>query len=190
VRRIALMALLMVGTMGEQRGTVSYLTSTAASNANAFVAGKVELGATPAVSGLMTFTAQYPGAQEYGSITVGNTGTVSLRYAISNEKVSGDDELKSGLKLTVKTGAGGTCNATGFSSYATTLYATSDLVPATSKIVGDTTVGSQAGDRTLTPGTSETLCFSVSLPETADTGTQGKTIQVKFTFASEQLSGT
>jgi hypothetical protein len=192
VRRLLLMALLVVGTMGEQRGTLAYLTATAGSSANTFVAGKVELslGANPA---LWTLSGVYPGADPtYAPITVQNAGSVSLRYALRDEVANGSDvALATALQLTVKLATlAGDCTAAGFASIPTTLYGPASLVPAGGKVLGDKAVGSHTGDRTLAPGSSDILCFQVSLPSTAATTLQNKTSDVQFTFDAEQLSGT
>src|SRR5687768_14743730 len=88
MRRLAIMVLLIVGTMVPGRGTVAFLTSSTASAANTFSAGSVELADIPATA-LVTFSNMYPGAEVYGSVTVRNSGTVTLRYSVAT--ASADD---------------------------------------------------------------------------------------------------
>jgi hypothetical protein len=51
---------------------------------------------------------------------------------------------------------------------------------------GSSVSGSQAGDRSLLAGASETLCFRVTLPLSADNTYQNLSNTTTFTFDAEQ----
>src|SRR5688500_13375297 len=106
MRRLAVMVLLMVGTMSPGRGTLAFLTSSTASASHTFTAGSVILAGVPAPA-LVTFSNMYPGAVVYGSLTVSNGGNNSLRYAVTSSGTNADGKSLA-TALILEVGAGST----------------------------------------------------------------------------------
>ena len=195
MRRLAIMVLLIVGTMAPGRGTVAFFTSATASAANTFSAGSIELADIPATA-LVTFSNMYPGAAVYGSVTVRNSGTVSLRYSVAT--TSADDgttplgDLASALQVEIRHSAP-TCNAAGFSSGTLAQAGESafgNTTGALKYVMGDAADSANAFNRELAPGaTDATLCLRVRLPENAVTALQGQSTNVKIKFVGVQKSG-
>jgi hypothetical protein len=121
------------------------------------------------------------------AVTVSNTGTGVLRYAISGTSTDADGKhLNTQLLVTVRQpdgNAGSSCALmTGNSLF-------SAVVPTAGvNMVGDPTQGAQAGDRTLTAGSTETLCFKASLPLATTNAYQGTASTYTFTFNAEQTA--
>ena len=53
---------------------------------------------------------------------------------------------------------------------------------------GDPQIGANPGDRGLGGGTSETLCFRVTLPVDTDVLYQSASTTARFTFSAEQIA--
>ncbi len=118
-----------------------------------------------------------PGDSLTAALTVDNTGTAALRYAMDATATSA---LGDALTLEVRT-AGTSCAA--FDG--TSVLAATALDGAG---IGDSAQGDDAGDRVLAAVTGETLCFRVSLPFSAPNALQGATSDVTFTFDAEQTA--
>jgi hypothetical protein len=116
----------------------------------------------------------FPGDSGSATLTVTNSGTGQLRYAMTTVAVD-PDGLADQLELTVTEGA---CPGSG-----ATLYGAAALDAAA---FGDPTQGADAGDRALDAATSESLCFAWALPSTTDDAYQGTSASATFTFAAEQ----
>jgi spore coat-associated protein N len=182
-RRAGLLAVLaaglVAGSMGAGALSLALFTSTAAVSGNAFTAGTVVIGAAPATAAL-TATNMMPGDVVNGQITVSNTGTAQLRYAMSSASTNADTKaLRDQLTLTVKT-LGTSCAA--FDG--TQLY-TGALNGAA---FGSNAAGQQAGDRSLNAGANEVLCFRATLPLATGNTFQGATTTATFTFDAEQTA--
>src|SRR5439155_4042690 len=106
----ALMVLVMLAAIGGPRigATSAVFTDSASSSGNTFSSGTVILS----TSGSITFTspAMHPGDLVVAPITVSNTGTLGLKYALVSTTT--EDTLAAALQLTVKTGVT-TCTAAG-----------------------------------------------------------------------------
>src|SRR4029077_14054640 len=112
-RRILLIlgAALTVATIGVGAASLAIFTSTANVPANTFTAGTVVISTNPA-SALVTIAAMAPGDQVTAPITVSNTGTLDLRYAITSAATNADGKgLKDQLVLTIKSGVATCTNA-------------------------------------------------------------------------------
>ena len=194
-RRRQLIGLLFVAatvaTIGAGSFSLAIFTSTATVGANAFTTGTIVLGVAPATA-IFTSASMMPGdsvpaAVAGQAVTVSNTGTGALRYAISGTSTDADSKhLNTQLLITVRQpdgNAGSSCTLmTGtqlFSAVVTT---------AGVNMVGDPTQGNQAGDRALAAGTNETLCFKASLPIGTGNAFQAATSTYAFTFAAEQTA--
>ncbi|HET7659979.1 MAG TPA: TasA family protein [Oryzihumus sp.] len=148
------------------------------------VAGTVSLTTTP-TSAAFNVTDLAPGDIRYSTITVKNSGTLASRYSLGASVNGATPNLASQLSLAaVATDA--PCGADAFTT-GSLLFATDG--PLSSKMLfGDTTRGAQAGDRPLSAGQSETLCFRASLPSDVDNKFQGKSAAMTFDFYSEQTA--
>lgn len=185
-RRVLLIlgAALTVATIGVGAASLALFTSTANVPANTFTAGTVVISTNP-VTALVTIAAMAPGDAVTAPITVSNTGTLDLRYAISSVATNADAKgLKDQLVLTIKSGVA-TCTNAAYAATGTIEY-TGDLDSTTGKLVGDAASGSDPGDRLLAASTSEVLCFHVSLPPATGDTFQAATTTATFTFDAEQ----
>lgn len=192
-RRIVAMLLvaLTAGTIGAASFSLAIFTSTATVGSNAFTTGTVILGVAPA-SAIFTSANMMPGdAVPAGvpgqAVTVSNTGTGALRYAISGLSTDADGKhLNTQLLIIVRQpdgNAGSSCTLMTGNSLFNAVVPTAGL-----NMVGDPTQGNQAGDRTLAAGTSETLCFKASLPIGTGNAYQAATSTYTFTFQAEQTA--
>lgn len=197
-RRRALFALLMAGAalISATGATMSLalFTSTAASGNSVFTTGSITIGVNPS-SAIFTANSMMPGdsvpADVLGAptgavVTVSNSGTAQLRYAITG--IATNAPLASALVITIKqpdNNAGSSCTA--FSG--NTINTATTVGTSATKLVGDPATGSQPGDRTLAGLTSETLCFRATLPSTVtDPALEGATTTMTFTFSAEQTA--
>ena len=151
---------------------------------NTFSAGTVDLTVGPATA-VVTMPAMAPGDQVTAPLTVGNAGTLALRYAVTSTTT--EDTLASSLTLTVKSGVA-TCSNAGFGGSGTVRYTGVLGSTGTTALLGNVSQGNQAGDRTLAPGTNEVLCLNVRLPLATANASQGQTTTATFTFAAEQTA--
>jgi predicted ribosomally synthesized peptide with SipW-like signal peptide len=178
VRRAGLILLLAASaalTVGTGASTLAIFTDSANATA-AFSAGTVDLTAAPAT--VFTANGIYPGDSGIQTVTVGNGGTGTLRYAMSTSATNADGlGLAAQLELTI---TAGTCPGAGGP-----LYGAAALGSAA---FGNPAQGAQAGDRTLAGAASEDLCFAWSLPTATGNGFQGAATTATFTFAAEQTA--
>lgn len=194
-RRRGLLALLMAGTalISAAGATMSLaqFTSTVPVGGNGFTTGTIVLGVIPATailsSGAMMPGDSVPALVPGQAVTVSNTGTAQLRYAISGTSTDADGKhLNTQLLIIVRQpdgNAGNSCTLFNGNVLFSAVVPTAGV-----KMVGDPTQGFQAGDRTLNNGTSETLCFKASLPLATGDGYQGATSIYTFTFNAEQTA--
>ena len=170
---------LVAGSMGAGALSLAVFTSTAAVTGNAFTAGTVVIGAAPATAAL-TAADMVPGDVVNGQITVSNTGTAQLRYAMSSASTNADaKDLRDQLTLVVRT-AGTGCGAfDGAQLYSGALNGAA---------FGSNAAGGQTGDRTLDAATNEVLCFRATLPLATGNSFQGATTTATFTFDAEQTA--
>jgi hypothetical protein len=184
--RTLLVLLLLVGlTAGFASVGSALFTSTATVDANTFTTGTVIISTTPTTAAV-TFSNMAPGDQTTAPITVTNSGTLDLRYAVKSVATNADSKsLMSQLVLTIKSGVT-TCTNGGFGSSGTQLYSGALGSVAGINVIGDPTTGAQAGDRALSASASEVLCFNVSLPSNTGDAYQNATTTATFTFSAEQ----
>jgi len=176
-RRI-LLSLLAIGVLASLMGLggLSLFTASTDNDGNAFTTGSVDISTNPA-NAFLTMSSMAPGDSVTAQLTVSNTGTLELRYAVTTSATNTDSlNLRDALTLTIK--ELGT-NCTTFDG--TQLY-TGTLA---SGAIGNPAQGGQAGDRTLAASGSENLCFRVTLPSGA-TGPEGASTTATFTFQAEQ----
>jgi hypothetical protein len=176
-RRRALLAILLassVATLGAGAMSLAVFTDSEASTGS-WSAGTIILGVTPATS----FTANgiMPGDSGSQTITVANTGTGDMRYALSTSATNSDSKGLAGqIALTVKAGA---CPGAGANLYSGALG---------SAALGSNATGAQPGDRALAAGGSDLLCFAWSFPKASGDAFQAAATTATFTFDAEQTA--
>ena len=144
-----------------------------------FVSGTVTLALSPTTS-LVSMSGMVPGNQVVAPVTVQNTGTLNLRYAMTASATDADGKhLRDVLNLTIerRTGCGG--------AVLETLYDG----PIGAALYGDPRPGADAGDRALATSSSEVLCFRATLPIDTDPLYASASTTVTLTFWSEQTAG-
>ena len=173
---------LSIASVGAGSYTLAIFSSTNANAGNAFTVGTLGIGLSPA-SALISFTGMVPGDVSNGTLTVSNTGNSSLRYAVTTAATNADTKaLRDQMTLVVKTKDTDTAGCTNFNG--TQLYSGTLALGA----LGDPSVGSQAGDRTLAGAASEVLCFRATLPSSTTSTFQGATTTATLTFSAEQTT--
>jgi hypothetical protein len=176
-RRRALLVLLLstsLATLGAGAMSLAIFTDSDASTGS-WTAGTIVLGVSPAT----TFTATdiMPGDSGSQTVTVANTGTGDLRYAMTVAATNADGQgLAAQLDLTIEAGS---CASPG-----ATLYSGKLDVAA----LGDNTPGGDAGDRTVLGGASDDLCFTWGFPLASGNGFQAAATSATFTFDGEQTA--
>jgi len=160
-------------------GALGLFTDQESVGSNSFSTGTLDLSANPA-SALVTFSNMAPGDSVTGQLTLTNSGTLQLRYAMTTSATNDDAKnLRDQLQLTIKT-LGTDCNTfDGIQLYTGTLA---------SGVIGDAAQGAQAGDRTLAAQGSESLCFRVQLPLSTGNSFQNAATTATFTFQAEQTA--
>jgi hypothetical protein len=171
--------------------SLAVFTSQVTVAGNGFTTGTIVIGVAPAAA-IFTSATMMPGdvvpiGVPGQAVTVSNTGTAQLRYAVSGTSTDADAKhLNTQLVITVRQPDG---NAGASCALMTGNLLFSAVVPTAGvNMVGDPTQGSQAGDRTLNAGANETLCFKASLPIGTGNGYQGAASTYTFTFNAEQTA--
>lgn len=183
-RSLAAVALSVVALASTATG--AYFTDSDAVGANQFATGTVDLATSPTTNAV-SMSNMAPGDVKYGSITVSNSGSLQLRYALKSATT--EDVLAAQLALTIwaeaaETTVDGSCSTT---VPATTLYGAGALGSvAGTQLFGNPSTGSQAGDRTLAASTNEMLCLKVALPSSTGNTFENLTTTATLTFDSEQ----
>jgi camelysin-like metallo-endopeptidase len=176
-RRRALVAILLassLATLGAGAMSLAVFTDTDATGGS-WTAGTIILGVTPAP--VFTATNVMPGDSGSQTLTLANTGTGQLRYAMSTATTDSGAGLNSKLQLTIKAG---TCAAPGATLYSGNLNGA---------FLGSNAQGAQLGDRQVNAGSSDSLCFAWSLDLlTTGNAYQGASATATFTFDSEQTA--
>jgi len=99
--------------------SLALFTSTTAVGANAFTTGTLVLS-TSSSSALISFSGMAPGDKVTAPLTVSNTGTLQLRYAVTSA-TTGSSAFAGALTVDVKSGVG-TCTNGGFAGSGTSVY--------------------------------------------------------------------
>ncbi len=177
-RRRALVAMLLassLATLGAGAMSLAVFTDSQATT-GAWSTGTIVLGVSPSTA--FSASGILPGASGSQDITVSNSGTGALRYALSTSATNADTKgLAAQLTLTINAG---TCASPGAVVYATG--------PLGSAAFGSNAQGAQAGDRTLAAAASENLCFAWSFPLSSGNGFKNAATTATFTFDAEQTS--
>ena len=183
-------SLLLAGVLGGGAlASTARLTDSQSSSAALVGTGTLALSASGGASaGTWTGSVSLvPGSAEYAGLTVANTGTVALRYAVNALSAS---PLAASLQLTVVrlTSATSPCSATTFDTgtRVSTLDGPFGATPATD-VIGSVASGEQPGDRRLAVGDSERLCLRVTFPTGTGLGAaaRGTSATTSFTVSAE-----
>jgi hypothetical protein len=162
--------------------SLAVFTSSATVASNAFTTGTVVIGASPA-SALIGYTDMLPGDSVTSALTVSNTGTGQLRYALTSSATNADTKgLKDQLQIVVKTKDTNTAGCANFNG--TQLY--SGALGSAS--FGNVAQGADTGDRVLDAATNEVLCFQATLPPSTGNAFQGAATTATFTLSAEQTA--
>jgi hypothetical protein len=174
-------------------GALSVFTSTAEVPSNAFTTGTVKISTSSDDIALITYSGMTPGDKVTQPLTVTNTGSLQLRYAVTSLATNTDSKgLRSQLDLTIKSGVT-TCTNAGFDTDGTVIYGPGGLPgdlgsdPAIN-VIGDPAQHAQGGERTLAASANEVLCFHVELPSGTGNAYQNATTTATFTFYAEQTA--
>lgn len=153
---------------------------------NTFSSGSIDLTVSPA-SALVTLTTPLmtPGDQFTAPLTVGNAGTVELRYAMTSTTT--EDVLAGELVMTIKEGVT-TCDNANWGASGTNIYTGVLGSVATTSVFGSSAQGADPGDRAIAGASDEVLCFNVTFPLAGTNAAQGITSTATFAFDSEQTA--
>jgi spore coat-associated protein N len=152
---------------------------------NTFQTGTVDLTVSPSTALVTTTPIMAPGDTFTAPLTVTNSGTLGLRYAMAS--VTTENVLAGELVMTIKTGVT-TCDDASWAADGTSIYTGVLGTMGGTDVLGDNATGAQAGDRTLAAAANEVLCFNVTLPINATNASQGVTSTATFTFDAEQTA--
>lgn len=131
--------------------------------------------------------AMAPGDSIVRTISVTNSGTVPLRYAlVSQTDIQDADTAARVLRLTVKDGVS-QCTRAGFSQSGRVLYQGILGSTAGINVLGDPASGPHAGDRIVAPGATDVLCVRVHLPASTGNSYQGKRTVAVLRFVAEEV---
>jgi hypothetical protein len=176
-RRRILVAMLLassLATVGAGAMSLAVFTDSKAAT-GAWSSGTVILGVSPST----TFSATniMPGDTGSQTVTVSNTGTGALRYALTSSSTNADTKgLATQMQLTIKAAA---CGSAGTTIYSGTLAAAA---------LGNPAQGADTGDRAVAAGASDSLCFTWTFPLASGNGFQAAATTSTFTFAAEQTA--
>jgi hypothetical protein len=187
--RLLLCGVALVGALiGLVNGsTYAAYQSTGTSASNVFAAGTVDIASSP-TSALLSFSDLVPGETVTAPLTVNNSGSLPLRYAMTSSVTNADGKaIGAQLTLTIKSGVAA-CTNTSFGSSGTLLYGSAPLgtIGFATSLIG-TPSSFPNGGRTLNASAGETLCFQVGLPASTSTSYQGAATTATFAFTAQQL---
>ena len=186
-RLIAAMSVL--AAFGAAAGQVSLALFTDQESVDAtFATGTIDLDSAKIAALSLSVPALMPGDTITDDVVVHNVGSAELRYAMASSSTNADSlNLRDVLTLSVRetdaTTPGTPCN-----DFDGATVVTATALGTSSGGFGDPAVGPQAGDRVLTAGAQETLCFRVSLPLATGAAYEGATTTTTFTFDAEQTA--
>jgi hypothetical protein len=175
---LGLAAILLAATsLGAGALSLALFTDTAINDANAFTAGTIDISTAPA-SAFLTLDPLMPGDTVNAGLVVTNAGTANLRYAMTSSSTNADAKaLRDQMTLVIKDAGTDCATFDGTTLYSGTLAGAA---------FGDVTSGAQAGDRALSAGLGETLCFRAALDIGTGNAFQGAATTTTFTFSAEQ----
>ena len=187
--RLFLYAVALLGALTGlvDSGTYASFGSAATGTTNVFAAGTVDIANSPSTA-LLSIGDMVPGETVTAPLTVSNSGSLHLRYAVTSTVTNTDGKaLAAQLTLTVKSGVTACTNA-GFGSSGSVLYGSAALgtIGSSTNLIG-TPASFPNGGRTINASAGETLCFQVGMPAATDVGFQGAATTATFAFSAQQI---
>lgn len=163
--------------------SLALFTDTEQISGNVFGTGTVDITSEPATA-IMSAPQMVPDVPIVAPLEITNSGSLTLRYAAVSTTT--ENSFSSMLEMTVKVDVVD-CSAAGFESSGDVVYGPGVLGRTDgANLFGSAAEGSDPGDRTLTPGAGEELCFSVVLPAELNDAAQGSSTVANFSFDAEQ----
>jgi Camelysin metallo-endopeptidase len=177
--RLLLGVILGIGILSGSaaQGTLARFTTVITSQGNQFSAGTLRIAQLPA-SSTLAMANLIPGDNFDAQLDISNPGTLPLIYAMTNS-ITGSSALGTDLMLTVRAKTTTACSTRDGS----VLYGPASL---SAGAFGNPSHGLDTGDRSLAAGASESLCFTIVLPEGAATTDQDTSLAATFAFLAEQ----
>jgi spore coat-associated protein N len=140
-----------------------------------------------ATATLTASTKMAPGDVTYRPITVTNTGSLDLRYAVTGITSAQTKALSTQLKYTIYQGVTAPQCTAGTVGGGTAVVTDATIGTTTAPLIGTTAPGQQSNERPIAAGgPADVLCVAIGLP-IATTSTYAKaTATVLLTFVGEQ----
>jgi len=174
---VALLLASSLATVGAGAMSLAVFTDSKASSGS-WTAGTIVLGVSPATA--FTATNIMPGDTAAQVIGITNSGTSQLRYAMTAATTNADGKgLAAQMTLAITTGPIVSNACTGTSIYSGTLAAA---------LLGNPAQGADTGDRNVSAGATDNLCFQWTFPKASLNAFQGAATTATFTFAAEQTA--
>ena len=188
-RRIFLYALPVLAVAGIGAGSLSLALFTDTAQVDGtFTTATISLDPSDVASLSLSSGAMVPGDVLTDDVVVTNDGTAELRYSVTTASTNVDGlGLRDVLTLAVR-GVDATTPGTPCNDFDGPVVVAPTTLGTSSVAIGDPTPGADTGDRVLTAGSGETLCFRLSLPISTGNAYQGATTTTTFTFDAEQTA--
>lgn len=167
--------------------TSALFTDNDAASGGGFTTGSVDVSLTPAAD-FLKIDNMAPGDTQYRSLVVNNPGSLAYRYAVTKSWTDTNAEFPLSGVLQLATFAlptGTECSAATAVPGAN-VRALDTVAAQGAPLFGDTTPGSQPGDRTLPATQSEVLCFQITLPTAVGNDYQLSSSTVSIQVFAEQ----
>lgn len=159
--------------------SLAVFTDQELNDSNVFGTGSVALDDAPGTA-VVTYADMAPGDSVVSQLTLTNSGTLDLRYAMSTSATNADAKaLRDQLLLTVRAKTANPCG----NEDGAILYGPAAL---SAGAIGSNAQGAQAGDRAVAPAATDLLCFKVELPLATANAFQTAATTATFTFDAEQ----
>jgi len=185
VKALAIIAVLGVAVSAFMIASLAVFTDSASVNDNTFTTGTVDIATSPTTQAFNPGPMS-PGDEVVAAITVTNSGTLPLRYAMNSTTT--ENVFAGELRLTVRVGVA-SCTVANWDLSGTEISSVGTLGATTGRqLFGNPAQGAQAGDRALAPSVNEVLCLHVELPITGGNISQGLTTTATFGFEAEQTN--
>ncbi|HEY3057477.1 MAG TPA: hypothetical protein VGL99_00725 [Chloroflexota bacterium] len=175
--RLLLGTLLFIGVQSgpDAHTTLAFFATSVGSTANQFSAGTVHIADSLGAGTTLSMDNLVAGDNFDAELTISNSGSLALTYAMSTI-TSGDATLANALQLTLRARTAQPCS----DRDGAVLYSGALAGAA----LGDPAHGVQAGDRSLAPGASEVLCFTLAAPNSVTS--QATSVAATFAFDAVQ----
>ena len=187
-RLLGTAAIVGLAFVGIGQLTTGALFEDSATAAVSFASGNVSIQANgPASTTLAPATNLAPGDTVYRAVSVTNTGSLDLRYAVSGVTTVETKNLSTVLRYTVYSGVSVAQCAAGTTGGGTAVASNLTIGTSATPVLGSNANGFQAGDRAIAAGAgADTLCVAMDLPLATTSAYATATATVQLTFDAEQ----